>query len=318
MRRRWHVACWWPGVWRPIHDLRAMPAERAADRPPLALSNPDKVLFPKPGYTKRDLAEYYVAMSDVLLPFVRDRPLMLKSYPNGVDGRFFYRQDAPRHTPTWFATYTAPAESAGHDVDFLLANEARSLVWIANQAAIELHCWLARRDHPDQPDLLVFDLDPGADLDLGAAREVALLVRERLAEDRIEGLPKLSGKRGIHVLVALEPGQTFVQSHGYAERVAQDLARARPDLVTAEYRSKAARSGQVLIDYAQNARGKVTVAPYSVRPTADATVSMPLAWSELDRVPDRRDYTLASVPGLVAREGDRLGPAMARRHRLPG
>src|SRR5207244_1077599 len=135
---------------------------------------------------------------------------------------------------------------------------------------------------------------------------------------RIEGLPKLSGKRGIHVLVALEPGQTFVQSHAYAERVARDLATARPDLVTAEYRSKAERSGYVLIDYAQNARGKVTVAPYSVRPTPEATVSMPLAWSELERgPPDPRDYTLATVPGLVERQGDRLLPAMERRHRLP-
>jgi bifunctional non-homologous end joining protein LigD len=294
-----------------------MPSRGAAARLPIALSNPDKVLFPQPGYTKRDLAEYYFALSEVLASFARDRPLMLKSYPNGVEGRFFFRQDAPKHTPSWFATYTGRAESVGHDVDFLLANDARSLVWIANQAAIELHCWLARRDNPEQPDLLVFDLDPGADLDLGAAREVALLVRARLADDRIEGLPKLSGKRGIHILVALEPEQTFAQSHAYAERVAQDLAGARPDLVTAEYRSKAERSGHVLIDYAQNARGKVTVAPYSVRPTPQATVSMPLDWSALERVPDPRDYTLATVPGLVEREGDRLLPAMARRYRLP-
>ena len=284
----------------------------------VALSNPEKVLFPEPGYTKRDLAEYYLAMSGVLRPFMRDRPLMLKSYPNGVDGRFFFRQDAPKHTPAWFATYRTHAESVGHDVDLLIADDARSLVWLANQAAIELHCWLARRDQPDRPDLLVFDLDPGADLDLEAAREVALLVRARLADDRIDGLPKLSGKRGIHVLVALEPGQSFAQSHAYAERVATELAAARPELITAEYRSKAERSGQVLIDYAQNARGKVTVAPYSVRPTPAATVSMPLDWSALERGrPDPRAYTLATVPGLVARDGDRLGPAMARQHRLP-
>ena len=295
-----------------------MPARGAAGRLPIELSNPDKVLFPKPGYTKRDLAEYYLAMSDILIPFVRDRPLMLKSYPNGVEGRFFFRQDAPKHTPAWFATYTGRAESVGHDVEFLLANDARSLLWIANQAAIELHCWLARCDHPEQPDLLVFDLDPGADLDLRAAREVALLVRERLAEDRIEGLPKLSGKRGVHVLIALEPGQTFVQSHAYAERVAQDLARARPDLVTAEYRSKAERRGHVLIDYAQNAHGKVTVGPYSVRPTPLATVSMPIGWPELERgTPDPTDYTIETVPHLVAERGDLLLPWLDRRQTLP-
>lgn len=289
-----------------------------ADQLPIPISNPDKLLFPKPGLRKRDLAAYYLAMAEVLLPFTRDRPLMLKSYPNGVEGRFFFRQAAPKHTPSWFATCRSYAESVGHDVDFLLANDARSLVWIAGQAAIELHCWLARCRDPDQPDLLVFDLDPGLDLDLAAAREVALLLRERLAADRIEGLPKLSGKRGVHVLVALEAGQTFVESHAYAERVAQELAAARPDLVTAEYQSKAERSGLVLIDYAQNARGKVTVAPYSVRPTAEATVSMPLAWSELERaVPDPRDYTLANVPALVRTQGDRLLPALERKHRLP-
>jgi bifunctional non-homologous end joining protein LigD len=295
-----------------------MPAEAAGGALPIALSNPDKVLFPTDGYTKRDLAAYYLAVSEVLVPFVRDRPLMLKSYPNGVEGRFFFRQDAPRHTPSWFATCTARAESVGHDVDFLLANDARSLVWIANQAAIELHCWLARCARPEQPDTLVFDLDPGAELDLAAAREVALLVRERLAVDGIEGLPKLSGKRGVHVLVALAPGQDFARSHGYAERVARDLAGARPDLVTAEYQSKAERGRHVLVDYAQNARGKVTVAPYSVRPTPDATVSMPLSWTELERgVPDPHAYTLRTVPDLVVREGDRLLPAMERRHRLP-
>jgi bifunctional non-homologous end joining protein LigD len=295
-----------------------MPAE-AGGALPIALSNPDKLLFPAHGYTKRDLAAYYLAMSAVLVPFVRDRPLMLKSYPNGVEGRFFFRQDAPRHTPPWFATYTARADSVGHDVDFLLANDARSLVWIANQAAIELHCWLARCARPEQPDLLVFDLDPGAERDLAAAREVALLVRERLAADRIEGLPKLSGKRGIHILVALAPGQDFARSHDYAERVARDLASARPELVTAEYQSKAERSRHVLVDYAQNARGKVTVAPYSVRPTPDATVSMPLAWDQLEGgVPDPRAYTLRTVPDLIAGDGDRLLPAMERRYRLPG
>lgn len=285
---------------------------------PLALSNPDKVLFPTPGYTKTDLARYYLAMAPAILPFSRGRPLMLKSYPNGVEGRFFFRQDAPTHTPAWFATFRDRAESVGHDVDFLLANDARSLVWIANQAAIELHCWLARADHPDEPDVIVFDLDPGAELGREAARAVALLVRDRLARDGIAGVPKLSGKRGVHVLVGLEPGQSFGLSHAYAERIARELAAARPDLVTAEYLAKRARADRVLVDYAQNAHGKVTVAPYSVRPTPEATVSVPLPWSAFERgTPDPRDYTIATVPRYVAERGDALRAVLERRYRLP-
>jgi bifunctional non-homologous end joining protein LigD len=293
-----------------------MPASEAADLP-LPLSNPDKVLFPKPGYIKADLARYYAAMAPTIVPFVRDRPLMLKSYPSGVDGHFFFRQAAPKHTPSWFATFRDRAESVGHDVDYLLANDARSLVWIANQAAIELHCWLARKDTPNEPDTLVFDLDPGAALTLEHAREVALLVRERLADDGVDGVPKLSGKRGIHVLVGLAPGQSFELSHAYAERVARDLAERRPDLVTADYERKAQRADRVLIDYAQNAHGKVTVAPYSVRPTAQATVSMPLPWSAFERqAPAPRDFTITTVPDYVASHGDELRKVLQSRFRL--
>ena len=199
-----------------------------------------------------------------------------------------------------------------------MANDRKSLIWLANQAAIELHSWLARKDTPDEPDTLVFDLDPGAELDIRAAREVALLVRARLADDGVEALPKVSGKRGIHVLVYMAPGQSFARSHAYAERVARDLAKAKPSLVTADYERKADRRDQVLVDYAQNAHGKVTVGPYSARPTARATVSMPLDWAALERgTPDPAEYTIANVPGIVAREGDRLAVWMKRPQRLP-
>jgi bifunctional non-homologous end joining protein LigD len=276
------------------------------------------VLFPAVGLTKRDLAEYYAAMAPRLLPYLRDRPLMLKQYPEGVGGRFFFRQAAPKHTPTWVATYRDRAESVGHDVTHLMANDRRSLLWLANQAAIELHSWLARKDTPDEPDTLVFDLDPGADLDVHAAREVALLVRARLAEDGIESLPKVSGKRGVHVLVYLAPGQSFGRSHAYAERVARDLAGQKRSLVTAEYERKVERRDQVLIDYAQNAHGKVQVGPYSVRPTDRATVSMPLDWAVLERgAPDPDDYRVENVPALVEREGDRLTAWMKRPQKLP-
>jgi bifunctional non-homologous end joining protein LigD len=276
------------------------------------------VLFPKPGLTKRDLAAYYAGMAPYLLPFLRDRPLMMKQYPNGVEGRFFFRQDAPKHTPEWLRTSRSFAASVGRDVDFLVANDERALVWIANQAAIELHAWLARTTLPDEPDLMVLDLDPGADLGLAEAREVALLVRARLDEDGVESFPKLSGKRGMHVCVALAPGQTFGRSHAYAGRVAEAIARARPELATADYLRKKERAGCVLIDFAVNAHGKVMTAPYSVRPTVAATVSMPLPWSAFERgVPDPKTYTVETVPRLVRKNGDVLADLMARPQRLP-
>ncbi|HEV8637954.1 MAG TPA: non-homologous end-joining DNA ligase [Chloroflexota bacterium] len=276
------------------------------------------MLFPEAGLTKRDLVAYYAAMAPALLPFLRDRPLMLKQYPEGIGGKFFFRQAAPKHTPSWVATHRERAASVGHDVTRVMVNDLPSLLWLANQAVIELHCWLARRDAPDEPDVMVFDLDPGADLDIRAAREVALLVRDRLARDGIEALPKLSGKRGVHVMVRLAPGQSFARSRAYAARVARDLDAARPDLVTADYDRREERRGCVLIDYAQNAHGKVTVGPYSVRPTPRATVSMPLPWRDLEGgTPDPNDYTIQSVPRLVAERGDLLGPWLDRAQRLP-
>lgn len=299
----------------------ALPIAGAVPGPaalPIALTRPDKVLFPEPGYTKRDLAYYYAALAPILLPFLRERPLVLKQYPNGIEGRFFFRQAAPRHAPDWLVTRRLVADSVGRAVDFVVANDLRSLVWVANQAAIELHSWLARVDRPDEPDLLVFDLDPGADLDLSAAREVALLVRERLADDGVAGIAKLSGKRGIHILVPLDRGQSFAASHAYARRVARSLAAARPDLVAAEYVRRDERCDRVLIDFAQNAHGKVTVAPYSVRPTPHATVSMPLPWSVLEAgTPDCDDFTIRTVPAMVAAGADQLVSGLARRCRLP-
>ncbi|HZQ99083.1 MAG TPA: non-homologous end-joining DNA ligase [Chloroflexota bacterium] len=282
------------------------------------MTRPEKILFPKQQLTKRDLAAYYVAMAPYLLPFLRDRPLMMKQYPNGVEGRFFFRQDAPPHTPAWFATFRGRAASVGHDVDFLVADDVRSLVWLANQAAIELHTQLARTAHIDEPDLMVLDLDPGAELGLDAAREVALLARELLARDGVESFAKLSGKRGIHVCVPLAPGQSFARSHDYAGRIAGELARARPKLVTADYLRKEARTDRVLVDVAGNARGKVMTAPYSARPTPEATVSMPLPWSRFERgTPDRRAFTIETVPGWVKEHGDVLGEAMGRGQTLP-
>jgi len=284
---------------------------------PVAIPKPEKVLFPGPGFTKRDLAEYYLAVAPALLPFLRDRPLTVKQYPEGVAGKFFFRKSLPAHAPSWVPTFSAYAKSAEHQVAYPLANDARTLVWLAGQTAIELHPWLSRVDHPEKPDLLVFDMDPGADLGTAHAGEAALLARERLAADGLVSLPKLSGKRGVHVLVPLAPDFDFETVRAYAEGVGRELAKQRPDLITAEYSGKEARRDRVLVDYAQNSYGRNTVAPYSVRAVDAATVSVPLTWEEVAAGPDPRDHTLATVPTRLAQRGDPLAGIERLRQRLP-
>jgi bifunctional non-homologous end joining protein LigD len=284
---------------------------------PIPISKPDKVLFPGPGFTKQDLAAYYLAVAPALVPFLRDRPLTVKQYPEGVNGKFFFRKSLPRHAPPWVASFSAYAKSAEHQVAYPLANDERTLVWLAGQAAIELHPWLSRVDRPEHPDLLVFDLDPGADLGFAQACEAAFLVRERLAADALQALPKLSGKRGVHVLVPLARDHNFEAVRAYAEAVGRDLAEKRPDLLTAEYSGREERRDRVLVDYAQNSYGRNTVAPYSVRAVDAATVSVPLTWEELAAGPDPRDHTIATVPDRLARAGDPLAPLARLEQKLP-
>ncbi len=281
---------------------------------PFRLTRPQKLLFPEAGLTKLDLVRYYLAVSLVLLPHLRDRPLTLKQFPDGVGGRSFFRQHVPAYRPRWVATYRARAESTGRDVEHVLVNDAATLAWLANQAAIELHPWLSRALHPDRPDLMVFDLDPGADVGMEEVRRAALTLREVLGEDGLEAVPKLSGKRGIHLLVPLVPEATFARVRLYAEQAARRAEARWPEGITADYARREERRACVLVDYAQNAFGRTTVAPYSVRATPQATVSTPLTWEELDAgAPDPRAFTTSTVPERLRQHGDLLGQVQAQR-----
>jgi bifunctional non-homologous end joining protein LigD len=265
--------------------------------------NLEKVFWPDSGQTKGDLLEYFDAASPYLLPFLRDRPLTVIRYPDGIGGPSFYQKNTPKYAPHWVKTAKLPSPGSRRgEVSYTLCNSKRTLMWLANQASIELHPWLSRVDRTERPDFLVFDLDPPAG-GFDAAVDVAFIVRDVLAEAGLQAVPKTSGSKGIHLYIPLQ------RRHGYGEvrSVAADLAarieEAAPDRATSEFR-KAKRAGRLFLDIGRNAPGAHIVAPYSPRAREKAPVSFPVAWEDLKKVRPE-DFTIENVPRALAQHGDR-------------
>jgi bifunctional non-homologous end joining protein LigD len=264
------------------------------------VSNPHKVLFPQPGYTKLDLVRYYLAVADGALRSAGGRPNMLVRYPNGVDGEHFYQKRAPKSRPDWIEVVELrfPSGRSAHEV---VPRDAAALVWLANLACLELHPHSVRAEDLEHPDELRVDLDPVPGVEWPQIRDVAAVVREALAEKGLSGWPKTSGKRGLHIYVRIAPRWTFDDVRRAALALARDVERRVPKLATSAW-WKEERHG-VFIDYNQNAKDRTIAAAYSVRPTADARVSAPISWDELaDCEPG--DFTLATMRDRFARFGD--------------
>jgi bifunctional non-homologous end joining protein LigD len=247
----------------------------------LTLSNLDKVLYPAAGFTKGEVIDYYSRVAPVLLPHLRDRPVTRIRYPNGVGGHFFFEKNAPARTPRWvrLARLPAPESTKGREmIDYVVADDLPTLVWLANLAALELHIpqWRIGR----HPDLMVVDLDPGAPASLFECFRVALLMRDRLADDGVASYPKTSGKKGMQLCCPIAARQPADEVSAYAKRIAEELERAEPRLVTSKM-TRRLRPGKVLIDWSQNNAAKTTVAPYSLRGQPHPTVSTPLTWDEV-------------------------------------
>lgn len=253
----------------------------------LDLTNLDKVLYPQAGFTKGEVVDYYTRISPVLLPHLAGRPLTRIRFPNGVDGNSFFEKNAPAGTPGWVRTVRlpVPGSSRGREtIDFIVVEELATLVWLANLAALELHTpqWRVSDDgEPLDPDQLVVDLDPGPPAGLPACYEVALLVRDRLAEDGLDLRPKTSGRKGMQLVADLPGDETADEISAYVKDVAEELSRRRPDLIVAKM-ARQLRPGKVFIDWSQNNAFKTTVAPYSLRAGALPTVSAPLTWQEVE------------------------------------
>ena len=267
----------------------------------VVISNPRKVLFPQPGYTKLDLARYYVAVSEGALQGAGGRPNVLVRYPDGIDSEFFYQKRAPQSRPEWLEVVSLQFPS-GRSAAEVVPRDAAALVWMANLACLELHPHPVRADDLDHPDELRVDLDPVPDVPWTLTREVAGVVRAALDDFGLIGWPKTSGSRGIHVYVRIERRWPFGQVRRAALALAREVERRAPQLATSKW-WKEERHG-VFLDYNQNAKDRTVAGAYSVRPTPDARVSAPLDWDEVD-VCEPADFTLATMPARFARIGDR-------------
>jgi bifunctional non-homologous end joining protein LigD len=265
------------------------------------ISNPDKVLFPGPGYTKRDLVHYYLSVADGALRGAGGRPNVLVRYPNGIEGEHFYQKRAPASRPAWIDVVALRFPS-GRAVEEVVPREPADLAWMANLACLELHPHPVRADDLDHPDELRVDLDPVPGVSWDQLREVARVVRATLDDFSLVGWPKTSGSRGIHVYVRIERRWTFTEVRRAALAFAREVERRAPSLATSKWWKEERRG--VFLDYNQNAKDRTIAGAYSVRPKPDARVSAPLSWEELE-VANPADFTLATMPARFAEVGDR-------------
>ncbi|WP_432034890.1 non-homologous end-joining DNA ligase [Streptomyces cucumeris] len=265
------------------------------------LSNPGKVYFPQRGYTKLDLARYYLAVGDGVLRALRDRPTTMERYPDGVDGESFFQKRAPKNHPDWIPTGRISFPS-GRFADEICPTEVAAVVWAANLGCLTFHPWPVRREDTDHPDELRIDLDPQPGTDYRDAVRAAEQLREVLDGLGLRGWPKTSGGRGLHVFVPIEPRWTFTQVRRSAIAVARELERRAPDRITTAW-WKEERGAKIFVDYNQTARDRTIAGAYSVRPRPDAPVSAPLRW---DEVADARpqDFDLVTMPVRYRELGD--------------
>lgn len=280
----------------------------------VALTNLDKVYWPDDGYTKGDLIKYYYEVSKYILPYLKDRPLIMKRYPNGIAGSFFHQHDV-NAAPAYVRTETIEVEE-GHAVDYLIGDHLQTLLYMANLGAIERHPWHSRIRNLERPDWFVFDLDPQG-VEWAEICDVAVSCKEILDELGLDSYAKTSGSRGIHVYVPIKPKYSYAEVAEFAERVAELIEQENPNVATLERSLKKRKKARIYVDYMQNARGKSVVAPYSVRPKPGATVSAPLEWSEVKRGKVTiQDFTIRTMLARLIKKGDLFKPVLSNRQSL--
>jgi bifunctional non-homologous end joining protein LigD len=267
----------------------------------VSLSNLDRILWPETGYTKKDLIEYYSAVFPYIISHLARRPLVFTRYPGGINNNSFYQKNAPANLPEWFQTY-AWTDNRGKIKNYVLVNTAADLVWLANQACIEIHSWMSQTGSIQYPDFIVFDLDPSEHNSFAEVVTVAKLLKQLLDQLGLRTYPKTSGSLGLHIYLPITARYNFAQARSFGHAIAAMICQALPDTATIE-RSIKNRGQRIYVDYLQNGFGKTVCAPYSVRPRPSATVSAPLAWQELDSITPSQ-FTIKTMPGLLARRGD--------------
>jgi bifunctional non-homologous end joining protein LigD len=287
----------------------------------LRLSNLDKVLYPRAGFTKRDVIDYYARIAPVLLPHLRERPLTLKRYPNGVEGGHFYQKQCPKHRPDWVRTAAVWSRHNKDEIEYCLGSDRPTLVWAANLADLELHTSLSLTDDIERPTALVFDLDPGPPADIVQCCEVGLALRALFERVGLEAFAKTSGSKGLQVYVPLNRPVTYDDTKPFARAVAEAVEQTYPELVVSRM-TKSVRGGKILIDWSQNDEHKTTVCVYSLRAREQPTVSTPVTWDEVERAHERGDagllrFTSEEVLRRVERHGDLFAPLLSIVQELP-
>jgi len=269
------------------------------------LSSLDKLLWKDPPITKADLINYFITAAPAALPYWQNRPLTLTRYPNGIEQEGFYQKNCPEYAPTWVKTYKTVADRTS--VEYIVCNDLATLVWLANQAVIEVHPATYLANDPEHPSFAIIDLDPTAPLGFEAARDVALKIKVILDQLGLRGYPKTSGATGVHIYIPLKPQYTFDQTSLFVEIIGKLLIKFYPNLVTNERLVRNRRG--VYIDHLQNQPGKTIVGVYSPRPLPGAPVSTPVEWDELARI-DPSDFTVLTLPQRLKTKGDLFAPVL--------
>ena len=287
----------------------------------IQVSNLDKVLYPKIGFTKGQVIDYYIRVASALLPHLKDRPLTMKRYPDGVEGEFFYEKNCPKHRPKWVQTAQVWSESNDRMMNFCLVQDLATLIWAANLADLELHTSLSRKDNIKRPTMMVFDLDPGAPADIVQCCQVGLWVRDLLGQMRLKSFPKTSGSKGLQVYVPLNTSVTYDEAKDLSGVLAQHLEREDADLVTSNM-SKAVRKGKVFVDWSQNDEHKTTICVYSLRAREEPTVSTPVSWNEVENCLKKKNAGLLKfrsdqVLSRVEKLGDLFEAVEKLKQKLP-
>jgi bifunctional non-homologous end joining protein LigD len=281
------------------------------------LTNLDKVLFPEPGFTKRDLIRYYVTIAPVMLPYLRGRALNLWRWPDGVTGHSFWQKEIPSWAPDWLGRWTYPEARSSESHTYLVADQVATMAWLANHATIDMHPWTSRTEAYRNPTYALVDIDPGADTTFEQVVALAKLYQAALGHLRVTGFPKVTGKRGLQVWVPIKPVYSFDQTRAWVEGISRAVGATLPDLVSWEW-EKTSRRGKARLDYTQNAVNKTLVAPYAVRPVTTASVSAPITWDELDDPQLRADrWNLQTIFDRLAAHGDVFAGALQLEQELP-
>ncbi len=279
------------------------------------LTHLNKLFWPENGISKRDLLQYYAGIAPYLLPHLAGRAMVMKRYPDGADGKFFFQKHAPESRPEWLAICSIRHPAAAM-VDFPVIQDLASLLWVVNLGCIDLNPWYAKCDDPDRPDYLYFDLDPTPGAAFKQVLETALIVRDTLAKLKMPSYPKTTGSRGIHVYVPIVRGPLQKQVWTFAKSLAKEMEAAHPRVITAEYKVARRPARHVLVDYNQNAWGRTLASVYSVRPKPKATVSAPVTWEEVERGIRIADFRLDNMSRRLSEKGDLYRPLLLQKNRV--